>query len=163
MNLFHRKTRVLLVCTENICRSPMAEGLLRHYLAQTPWGDQIQVNSAGTVVNQPGRKPDPRAYKIAARVGVSLAGIRAKRIAERDIERHEMIIGMDNTHMQALQAMSPAAFNTKCSLLLSFSRRSTLSEVPDPYYGSTEGFNEVFSVIDEAVHGLLAHLAEGRV
>lgn len=158
MALFQRKTRILLVCTENICRSPMAEGLLRHYLAYSGLDDRMEVDSAGTQASLPGSRPDQRAQKVAAMSGINLGKIRARRVTERDMSRSDMVLAMDQGNLSDLLAMCPQEHQHKISLLLSHSGAHALLEVPDPYYGSAEGFEKVFNIIEDAVRDLVPQL-----
>ncbi|MFT4615043.1 MAG: protein-tyrosine phosphatase [Bacteroidia bacterium] len=159
MDLFKRKTRILLVCTENICRSPMAEGLLKHYLAEMGLAKSVQVASAGTQANQPGLRPDTRAQKIAARSGIDISRVRARRITDRDFERSDMIVAMDTNNLEYLEKTCPPLERDKLSLLLSYAEGGEGRDVPDPYYGSTEGFESVFEIIDAAIYELVPHIA----
>jgi protein-tyrosine phosphatase len=158
LSLFQRRTRILLVCTENICRSPMAEGLLRHYLQQTEFADGVEVLSAGTRTSQPGCRPDQRAQKVAALRGINLGRIRARRVTERDLVRSDFIFAMDESNIRDLSEMCPLQFQDKLSLLLSHHRGQPLIEVPDPYFGSIEGFERVFQIIDAAMGDLISYL-----
>ena len=160
MDLFKRKLRILLVCTENICRSPMAEGLLRHYLAQMDLAKQVQVASAGTQASQPGVRPDPRAQKIAARAGIDLSRGRARRFVEKDFERSDMIVVMDTANLEYLQGICPPADRPKLRLLLSYTGDTGAVDVPDPYYGSTDGFETVFEIIDAAIYEMVPHIVQ---
>lgn len=159
MSLFQRRTRILLVCTENICRSPMAEGLLRHYLQQNELRDLVEVRSAGTRASQPGCRPDQRAQKVAALRGINLSRIRAHRVTVRDLERSELVFAMDESNLRDLSEMCPSAHQEKLSLLLSHHRGQPLLEVPDPYFGSIEGFERVFQLLDGAMSDLISYLA----
>lgn len=158
MRMFQRRTRILLVCTENICRSPMAEGLLRHYLEQTDLGDGIDVDSAGTRASQPGCRPDLRAQKVAALRGINLGRIRARRVTERDLVRSDFIFAMDESNLRDLHEMCPLEHKDKLSLLLSHHRGQPMLEVPDPYFGSIEGFERVFQLLDAAMGDLISYL-----
>ena len=158
MTLFQRKTRVLLVCTENICRSPMAEGLLRHHLQQSPLRGTVDVSSAGTRCSMPGCRPDQRAQKVAALRGIDLSAMKARRVTERDMQRSDFVFAMDETNMRDLLQMCPVEQHDKISFLLSHHRQQGLIEVPDPYFGSAEGFARVFQIIDDAMGDLILHL-----
>ncbi len=160
MSLFQRKTRILLVCTENICRSPMAEGLLRHYLQQTELRDRVEVCSAGTKTSQPGCRPDQRAQKVAALRGINLGRIRARRVTERDLVRSDFVFAMDESNMRDLSELCPPEHQDKLSFLLSHHRAQPLLEVPDPYFGSAEGFERVFQLMDAAMSDLISYLRD---
>jgi protein-tyrosine phosphatase len=160
LTLFQRKTHVLLVCTENICRSPLAEGLLRHHLQHSGLGDRVKVRSAGTRTSQPGCRPDQRAQRVAAEAGINLGRIRSRRITEQDFVQSDLIVAMDRTNIRDLEEICPRVHRHKISLLLSFQSGLILDEVPDPYYGSVEGFDKVFQLIDAAVIELTSHIAD---
>ncbi len=158
MNLFQRKTRILLVCTENICRSPMAEGLLRHHLQQSELGRKVEVSSAGTRSSMPGCRPDQRAQKVAALRGIDLTRMKARRVTERDLQRSDFIFAMDEANMRDLKKLCPADQQYKLSFLLSHHRGQPLIEVPDPYFGSAEGFARVFQIIDDAMGDVVMYV-----
>lgn len=147
-----------MVCTENICRSPLAEGLLRHYIQNSDLRGRVKVSSAGTRAAMSGRRPDQRAQKVARAAGINLGRIRASKVTERDFERSDYIFAMDRANLRDLRSLCPAQHRHKISLLLSQLASSKLDDVPDPYYGSAEGFRDVFLLIDAAVLGVVAQL-----
>ena len=156
---FTEKKRILLVCRENICRSPMAEGLLREQLALAGLDDQIEVASAGTQTTQPGRRPDPRAERAAAMAGIDLTRQRAKRVTDKDIVNSDLVLAMDESNLEDLLKICPPGHEEKIGLLLAQVPGGQLREVPDPYYGSTEGFETVFALLDEALSASVERLA----
>ena len=158
MTPFQRKTRILLVCTENICRSPMAEGLLRHYLQQAELGDQVVVRSAGTQATHTGCRPDKRAQKVAAYRGISLGGIKARRVTEDDLVGSDLIYAMDAANMRELLQVCPPEHREKISCLLSHHSDQSLLDVPDPYYGNVEAFDRVFRILDAAMGDVISHI-----
>lgn len=158
MTLFQRKTRVLLVCTENICRSPMAEGLLRHYLQESDLHNRVEVSSVGTRASLPGCRPDQRAQKAAASRGIDISGIRARRVTARNLRRSDLVFVMDSANMRDLLQMCPVEQQGKISYLLSHQVGQPLLEVPDPYFGSAEGFARVFQIIDDAMADLVSYI-----
>lgn len=160
MILFPDKTRVLLVCTENICRSPMAEGLLCHHLRQAQLHQRVEVSSAGTRASRPGCRADLRARKVAALRGINIAKIKARRVTVRDLQRSDFIFVMDESNMRDLRQMCPPEHVEKISFLLSHQHRLPLLEVPDPYFGSAESFERVFVILEEAMADLVAHIEE---
>ena len=155
LDLFKRKTRVLFVCTENICRSPMAEGLLRHHLQQAGLGRSVKVSSAGTKASMPGARPDQRAQKVAIAAGIDLSRIRASRVTEKDILRSDYVFALDRSHLQDLLQACPPEHRHKISLLLAHLPGQDLEDVPDPYYNSHDSFKEVFTLIESAVASLI--------
>jgi len=156
LSLFKHETRVLFVCTENICRSPLAEGLMRHHLQLAGRARGVKVSSAGTMASQPGARPDQRAQKVADTAGVNLGRIRASRVTEKELVRSDFVFVMDNRNLEELLEICPPQERHKVSLLLTHLPGQNLDEVPDPYYGSYQGFEEVFQLIENAVLSLVS-------
>ena len=148
------KVSVLFVCMGNICRSPTAEGVFRHYVAEAGLDDVFEIDSAGTHAYHVGEPPDRRAQQAAARRGFSLADIRARRVAPEDFERFHHIIAMDQDNLVMLHEQADAAHRAKIRLFLEFGSGSE-TEVPDPYYGGATGFERVLDLVEDASRGLL--------
>lgn len=138
----------------NICRSPTAEGVFRHLVTGAGLADQIEADSAGTHAYHVGEPADRRATAAAERRGVSLAGIRARRVGADDFERFDYIIAMDQDNQMHLLDLAPDEHRSKVRLFLSFSSEDE-SEVPDPYYGGSAGFERVLDLVESASRGLL--------
>lgn len=153
--------RVLFVCLGNICRSPTAEGVLRHQLALAGLAGQVEVASAGTGDWHVGKPPDSRTQRAALLRGYDLSAQRAQQVSALDFSRYDLILAMDKSNLGHLKALQPAAGRAELDLFL---RRyqGQLDEVPDPYYGGEEGFAQVLDLIEVACHGLVAEL-KGRV
>jgi protein-tyrosine phosphatase len=158
LTLFQRKARVLFVCTENICRSPLAEGLMRHHLQLAGKATGVEVSSAGTRTSQPGARPDQRAQKLAAAAGINLGRIRARKVTQKELALSDRIIAMDRANRRDLIKICPPEHQYKISLLLSHVPDQALDDVPDPYYGSYKGFEEVFQLIEVAVICLIPRI-----
>ncbi len=153
--------RILTVCLGNICRSPMAEGVLRHR-ARTE-GLAIVTDSAGTSRHHPGEAPDPRAQAAMRRQGIDIADLRARQVLPADFDRFDLLLAMDADNLHDLQQLAPdAARRDNAMLIMDFAPRHALREVPDPYYGGDAGFDAVYRMLDQAVTGLLAHIRHGR-
>lgn len=152
------KLSVLYVCTENICRSPLAEGIMLEMLKDHGLKKCIKVDSAGIHASQPGHKPDVRAVKVAGQMGIKLRGIRARRITPADFVKNDYILAMDAANHQALKEVCPPEFMDKIYLFMEFSPESEVVEVPDPYYGPVAGFDYVFELLQKASQGLLVEL-----
>jgi protein-tyrosine phosphatase len=144
------KFRVLFVCTGNICRSPTAEGVLRH-LAQDS-GIPIHVESAGTGDWHVGQPPDERAQHHAKGRGYDLSAQRARQVRLRDFEDFDLIVAMDRGHLAALERQCPREHRAKLRLLVEG------RDVPDPYYGGPDGFERVLDMVEAGCRGLLAEL-----
>ena len=127
------KTNVLFVCMGNICRSPTAEGVFRHFVEEAGLGESIGIDSAGTHAYHVGNSPDGRAMAAAERRGYSLQGLRARRIVAEDFERFDYIIAMDRDNLALLEDQVEEHHSANLHLFLEFSE-SGHDEVPDPYY-----------------------------
>ncbi|MDZ7857660.1 low molecular weight protein-tyrosine-phosphatase [Sphaerotilus sp.] len=151
--------RVLMVCTANICRSPTAEVILRHRVHRAGLHGRIVVDSAGTRTSRDAaHPPDPRSIAHAARRGYDLAGLRSRPVVEDDFRRFDLIVPMDRTHLEHLQAQAPADATARIRLLMSFAPSGSGLIVPDPYYGSAPGFEHVLDLVELACDGLLEYL-----
>ena len=155
------KSSVLFVCMGNICRSPTAEGVFRHFVEQEGLSDRIEIDSAGTHAYHVNEPADRRASAAAARRGYSLEGIRARRVEAADFVRFNYIIAMDRDNLAMLQQQLPEEHETRLHLFLEFSGGQE-SEVPDPYYGGAAGFERVLDLVEAASRGLLETLADVR-
>lgn len=137
----------------------MAEGLLRHYLQQSDeLRHRVEVNSVGTRASLAGCRPDQRAQKVAALRGIHIGGMKARRITERDLRRNDLIFVMDEANMRDLLKLCPPEHQHKISFLLSHHSGQPLRDVPDPYFGSADGFERVFQIIDDAMDDLIAYI-----
>jgi protein-tyrosine phosphatase len=157
--------RLLFVCLGNICRSPTAEGVMRHVVAEAGMEDRVVLDSAGTGSWHIGSAPDARASAAAAGRGVQLAG-EARQVSEQDFEDFDLVLAMDRANLRDLRALAPDGDEEKVRLLREFDPASAHGsdlDVPDPYYGAAGGFEEVFDLVEAACRGLLEEIREGRV
>lgn len=143
--------RILFVCTGNICRSPTAEGVLRQLAARMEIA--LHVESAGTHDYHAGEPPDRRAQHHARERGYDLSGQRARQLRKRDFEEFDVIVAMDRGHLQILQRHCPPQHRAKLRMLVNG------HDVPDPYYGGPEGFEQVLDMVEAACLGLLHEIA----
>lgn len=156
------RTRVLMVCTGNICRSPTAEGVLRHQLQRAGLGGQVLIDSAGTQGYHTNEPPDPRAVKAAAQRGYDLSGLRARPLRPDDFVNFDLLLAMDQTHQSWMLKRLPAAPAGTVSLLMPFaSRHPGVIDVPDPYFGGPAGFEHVLDLVEDACDGLVHQLQAG--
>ncbi|WP_068826268.1 low molecular weight protein-tyrosine-phosphatase [Pseudomonas sp. BMS12] len=153
--------RVLFVCMGNICRSPTAEGVFRQRLHAAGLADRVTVDSAGTGDWHVGKAPDGRSSQAALRRGYDLSSLRARQATAADFERFDLILAMDHDNLARLQALRPQGRGAELDLFL---RRYQLAldEVPDPYYGGADGFEQVLDLIEQASDALLAEI-KGRL
>src|SRR5580704_3940499 len=150
--------RILFVCLGNICRSPTAEGVLRVLAAREAPELALQIDSAGTAGYHIGEPPDPRTRQAAARRGYELGALRARIVEPDDFEHFDLILAMDEANLSVLQARAPSARREQLRLFLEFAPQTEIREVPDPYYGGPNGFEEVLDLVEAAARGLIAHL-----
>lgn len=150
--------RILFVCLGNICRSPTAEAVVRTLAAREAPELTLELDSAGTADYHVGQPPDPRTRAAAARRGYDLSALRARMVEAADFERFDLILAMDRENLKVLRRSAPAHTHERLRLFLEFAPESAPREVPDPYYGGSNGFEEVLDLVEEATRGLLAHL-----
>jgi protein-tyrosine phosphatase len=150
--------KVLFVCLGNICRSPTAEGVFRHLLAQEAPDLQVEVDSAGTAGYHIGHPPDLRSQRAAHARGIDLSGLRARQVTAEDFLQFDLILAMDRDNLGELEAMRPAGSRARVRLFLDYAPELGRTEVPDPYYGDAGGFEEVLNLCAAASRGLIAAL-----
>ena len=154
-----KKMRILMVCMGNICRSPTAEAVLRQRIDQKGLRDFIEVDSAGTQAYHVGHVPDERSIAHGARRGYDLMPLRARQVSDLDFERFDLILAMDEDNLDSLRSHCPEPQRHKLRLLMSYAPEGAPRVVPDPYYGSAAGFEQVLDLVEAACQGLLQQLA----
>ena len=152
--------RILFVCLGNICRSPTAEAVLRELAAREAPELVLEVDSAGTAAYHVGQPPDPRTSAAAARRGYDLSRLRARTVEPVDFERFDLILAMDRENLKALRRRAPSHAHERLRLFLEFSPDAAPEDVPDPYYGGPNGFEQVLDLVEAATRGLLKHLRQ---
>ncbi|OGT21230.1 MAG: phosphotyrosine protein phosphatase [Gammaproteobacteria bacterium RBG_16_57_12] len=152
------KVKVLFVCMGNICRSPTAHGVFRNLVMQQGVSELILIDSAGTHAYHIGEAPDPRAMSSARRRGVDISDLRARRVAEDDFEHFDYILAMDRDNLEILANKSPGEHGHKIRLFLDYAPHMNEAEVPDPYYGGMNGFEQVLDLVEAAAEGLLKEI-----
>lgn len=152
--------KILFVCMGNICRSPTAEGVFRSLVSREPQLKHVKVDSCGTIGYHVGEASDPRSVAAAKKRGYDLSEIRARQLTKQDLVDFEHILVMDNDNYQntvALAENDPTIIG-KVELFLDYAKNSTLTEVPDPYYGGANGFDRVIDLVEDASIGLIEKL-----
>jgi protein-tyrosine phosphatase len=150
--------RVCFVCTGNICRSPMAEAVLRRMVAEAGLADRVEVWSAGTGDWHVGDDADPRAMAALRERGYPLTHA-AQQWRPADFERADLVLALDSGHYRALLRDAPAGDRTKVRLLRSYDPLPGDDlDVPDPYYGEVAGFGHVLDLVEIACAGVLAEI-----
>ena len=161
--------RILFVCLGNICRSPTAEGVMRHMLREAGLEDRVQVDSAGTGGWHVGAPPDERATAAAQARGIALEGA-ARRFEVEDFDDYDLILAMDRENLRDLRRLAPDdEARAKVRMLREFdpaSRGDAAAgdlDVPDPYYGGARGFDDVIDLVQAACRGLLEQIGDGQL
>ncbi|MFD2190160.1 low molecular weight protein-tyrosine-phosphatase [Pistricoccus aurantiacus] len=149
--------RVLFVCLGNICRSPTAEGVLRHKLEAAGLADKVEVDSCGTSDWHLDQAPDPRAVEAASRRGVDIRQLRGRQISAEDFQYFDYILAMDDSNLANLEALQPANSRARLGLFLEFAGKPG-EAIPDPYTGDDKGFEAVLDSVEQAADGLIATL-----
>lgn len=153
-----RHFRILFVCLGNICRSPTAEIVFREVVAREAPDLAVEIDSAGTAGYHVGNPPDQRMHMAALRRGYDMSALRARVVEPQDFARFDLILAMDRANLAVLKRRAPPAARERIRLLLEFALEADVAEVPDPYYGGPNGFEEVLDLIEAATRGLLQHV-----
>ena len=146
-----KTTRILFVCTGNICRSPTAEGVMRALLEDAGRIAYVEVDSAGTHGYHIGAPPDPRTQRAALSRGYDLSMLRARKVMPEDFIDFDHLLAMDAGHLNLLRRACPPQHRDKVSLFLP-------ADVPDPYYGSAEDFEKVLDLVEKGARLWMARL-----
>lgn len=157
-----KNASILFVCMGNICRSPTAEGVFRRMAREAGALERLEIDSAGTHDYHVGKEPDDRAQAAALRRGYDLSNLRGRQVSQQDFLKFDYILAMDRENLASLKRNCPPEHQHKIRLFLSFSRRFSNLEVPDPYYGGRQGFDQVLDMVEDAAQGLLDELGLDR-
>ena len=140
-------SQILMVCLGNICRSPLAEGILK---AKTNHLDVV-VDSAGTAAYHVGEKPDIRSIEIANKYGIDLTSQRARQFSVNDFDEFDKIYAMDSSNYANIISLArDEKDRNKVDVILNESNPKSFQSVPDPYYGGENGFQDVYEMLEEA-------------
>ncbi|MBC8756118.1 low molecular weight phosphotyrosine protein phosphatase [Kordia sp. YSTF-M3] len=151
------KTKILMVCLGNICRSPLAEGILASKLDPT----KFMVDSAGTAGYHVGELADRRSIATAKQYGIDITYQRSRKFVRSDFQTFEYIFAMDQSNYNNILSLAKTAEDrSKVHLMLNQISPNSNAEVPDPYYGGDQGFENVFQMLDEACSIFAAKLSK---
>ncbi|MCB0770428.1 MAG: low molecular weight phosphotyrosine protein phosphatase [Flavobacteriales bacterium] len=147
--------KILLVCLGNICRSPMAEGILRDMIGKE--GLSWETDSAGTSDYHVGEAPDLRAQRTMMERHIDISDLRGRQLRPSDFEEFDLLLAMDESNLRNMKAIAPnLELARKARLMMDHAPDHRMREVPDPYFGGDEGFVEVFDMLTMACRNLLA-------
>jgi len=149
---------VLFVCMGNICRSPTVEGVFRERVARELPDCLVEIDSAGTHAYHVGQPPDPRARRAAERRGIDLSDLKARRVVEQDFTTFDLVLAMDPLNVAVMEEVCPDQHRSRIRLLMEFAPTIEREDVPDPYYGGSNGFEYVLDLAEEASAGLVTHV-----
>lgn len=156
-----KRTSLIFVCMGNICRSPLAEGILTHLVEARHLGDRFTIDSAGTGGWHGGNPPDPRSVAVAHSNGIDISGQRARQVGASDFEDHDLILAMDDDNLARLRSICPQQHRHKLHLFSHYAS-GRHDNVPDPYYGGEDGFQTVYTMLLTGCASLLEKLVEDR-
>ena len=153
--------RIVFVCLGNICRSPTAEGVFRKLAEDAQIASKLTIDSAGTGAYHIGELPDSRSRAAASRRGYDLSH-RARKLVAADFERFDLILAMDRDNHDAIHRLARGRTQLPTiRMLRSFDPTAPIdAEVPDPWYGEADGFEDVLDICERACRGLLEHVRE---
>lgn len=152
-----KPVRVLFVCLGNICRSPLAEGVLREAANRKGLAWALEVDSAGTGAWHIGDPPDRRSIEAARRHGIDISALRGRQVAAADFNDFDLILAMDENNVRALKRLAPEGTVEKVHLFLDYASGDD-RDVPDPYYEGAEAFEALYQMLEAGCSSLLERL-----
>lgn len=155
------KLGVLMVCLGNICRSPMAEGVLLARLQEAGLADRVRVDSAATGRSHIDHAPDERAIACAKKHGIDISAQRARALEIADFDAFDFILCADRTILHDARVRKPRTSRAEVELLLEWSGVGR-KDIPDPYYGDARDFDKAFKLVDAAALGVVERIRQGR-
>ena len=144
--------KILMVCLGNICRSPLAEGILQSKVNKA----LVYVDSAGTAAYHVGNLPDERSIAVAKQYGIDISKQQARKFTEKDFLKFDIIYAMDKSNYQHIVSLATSDEDLeKVKMILNESLPDKNYSVPDPYYGGQTGFEEVYKMLNEACDSII--------
>ncbi len=155
---------ILFVCIGNICRSPSAENVMRKVVDAAGLSRRFQLDSAGTISLHCGNPPDPRMSRALKNRGFAAVG-KARQVTMADFETFDLILAMDDENLRNLRDLEKRVSTPRATLRLfcAYCRESAASNVPDPYYGGSDGFERVLDLLEDGCAGLLENWNSGQL
>ncbi len=151
---------ILFVCTDNLCRSPTAEEVLRQKAIAQGLAGRLSLASAATHDFNAGESIDFHAQKHAMRRGYDLSGLTAKLLQPEDFERFDLILAMEESNLLTLRLSCPPRFQHKLHYFTQYCSEPVSQDVPDPFYGQQDDFEQVLDVIEDGCEGVLSAVQE---
>lgn len=153
-----KKVRVLFVCLGNICRSPLGAAIMKKKVKDYGLENRVEIDSCGTSDYHIGDGADPRTLANAARHGVPVEHS-ARQLIPEDLQNFDFIVAMDKNNYRNIVRLAPdKALTRKVRLMREFDPEAQEGEVPDPYHGGEEGFQEVFDILNRSIENFISHL-----
>ena len=151
------KVKILFVCLGNICRSPLAEAIFKHKVRSRGWAQFIEADSCGTSNYHIGDPPDPRTIANATKNGVQIDHC-GRQLGKNDLHEFDYILAMDSSNYRNIKAvMGEESYSGKIRMMRDFDPQGK-GDVPDPYFGGEDGFQEVFRILDRSLDNFLDYL-----
>lgn len=150
--------RILFVCTGNICRSPSAEGVFRHLVAEAGLADRIDTDSVGLGGWHVGDAPDARSVAAAARRGIDISDLRARQLTLDDFDRFDLLLAMDEGHRRDMLRRATETQSGKVRMFMEAAAGDPAPAVPDPYYGGPDGFETALDMIEDGARAWLREI-----
>lgn len=157
-----KKIRVLFVCLGNICRSPLAEAIFKHKIKEKGLEGIIEADSCGTSNYHIGSAPDPRTIANASQNGIAIDHC-GRQLTMEDLQQFDYILAMDESNLRNILRLHGSKEHISKIMLLRDFDPFSKGEVPDPYFGSEEGFHEVFDILSRSLEAFTTYLEKGIV
>ncbi len=151
--------KICFVCLGNICRSPTAEGIFQHLINEQELENYFEIDSAGTSAYHVGESANSKSQRTAQKHGITLRS-KSRQFKNADLDYYDLILAMDNENLHNVRHMANSNHENKIGRMRDFDPRPDDGEVPDPYYGGPEGFENVFQIVKRSCENLLDELEE---
>ncbi|NGP89154.1 low molecular weight protein-tyrosine-phosphatase [Fodinibius halophilus] len=151
--------KICFVCLGNICRSPTAEGVFQHLITKEDLGNYFEVDSAGTSAYHIGESANSKSQRTANKHGIKLHS-KARQFKPFDLDYFNLVLAMDNENLKNVERMANESHTATIGRMRDFDPQPGDGEVPDPYYGGPEGFENVFQIVKRSCESLLDELEQ---